>query len=233
MRSLRSVSFDLVASVYVLAAEAKDDSNILGELNERADLKGKRVGVSHEQHVLTASLKMSGRKVNRSTKGLWTKGVEALAHVGLPANFQAARDWFDVREDVNGDGQLLAGFEKSQAICKGQAESEESKRLADVRDAKKQERWKALTESSKFKAEIGHIKIAESAELEEGAYVFQLGRVGKNKITMLDVCITEQEVVRKLVLTEKKLEARQTSTQWTFARLLLFAPLRRAARTIR
>ncbi|WP_202775176.1 hypothetical protein, partial [Escherichia coli] len=62
-----------------------------------------------------AMLAMSGHATSGSTEWDWAEALRALKLSDVPANSQAALDWFN-REEVIGDGGKLSGLKKARAV---------------------------------------------------------------------------------------------------------------------
>lgn len=196
----REASFLAIAKLHELRAAARADASILAILQERSKVTWRK-NTSEHLYVTKAVLICAQADLADQTVHDWSKVLQALDLVQVAPEVAQVVAWLRKPEDVNGEGKELTGHAKAFAIVKRAAKEGPPNVAAEARAAKQTERkqkvWADYV-TLKLATPLAEVTFAEPLVVAEG-YVLQLARVEGQQAKVLDIVLTDQDEIQRLV----------------------------------
>lgn len=196
----REASFLAIAKLHELRAAARADISTLAILQERSKLTWRK-NTSEHLYITKAVLICAKADLAEQTVHDWSKVLQALDLVQVAPEVAQVVAWLRAPEDVHCDGKELTGHAKAFAIVKRETAGSPSNVAAELRAAqqfeKREQAW-AKYVTSKLDAPLAEVMFAEPLPVAEG-YVLQLARVEGQQAKVIDIVLTDEVEIQRLV----------------------------------
>ncbi|MDX3806792.1 hypothetical protein ACXIUS_29380 [Bosea thiooxidans] len=192
----RQVSFVALGRLHELRAAAMSDTSLMEMLEQESRIP-RRKNTSDHLYVVKAVLRIAGSDLKAQTASDWAKVLRGLEQADVPVKAAQVVEWLSTPDEETD----LTGHAKAFAIVERAAKDGPPNVAAEARAAKQTERkQKAWADyvTLKLATPLAEVTFAEPLAVAEG-YVLQLARVEGQQAKVLDIVLTDQDEIQRLV----------------------------------
>lgn len=192
----RQVSFIAIGRLHELRGAATSEAALMEHLERKSGIQ-RRKNTSDHLFVVKAVIRCANTGLKPQTASDWAKVLRALDLERVPADHAKVVEWLCTPDEETD----LSGHAKAFAIVKRAAKDGPPNVAAEARATQKAEErkqtWNAYV-TPKLEAPLAEITFAEPVTAT-GGYVLQLARVEGQQAKVLDIVLTDQDEVQRLV----------------------------------
>lgn len=192
----RQVSFVVIGRLHELRGAAASEAALMEHLERKSGIQ-RRKNTSDHLFVVKAVIRCANSGLKPQTASDWAKVLRALDLERVPADHAKVVEWLCTPDEETD----LTGHAKAFAIVERAAKDGPPNVAAEARAAKQTERkqkaWSNYV-TLKLATPLAEVTFAEPLAVAEG-YVLQLARVEGQQAKVLDIVLTDQEEIQRLV----------------------------------
>lgn len=193
----RQMSFVALGRLHELRAAAMSDNSLMEMLEQESRIP-RRKNTSDHLYVVKAVLRIAGSDLKSQTASDWAKVLRGLAQADVPVKAAEVVEWLSTPDEET----ELTGHAKAFAVVEHALKDGPPNVAAHTRAAKlierKQDAWSKYV-TPKLDAPLAEITFAEPLAVAEG-YVLQLARVEGAQAKVIDIVMTDEPEIQRLVM---------------------------------